>query len=198
MIFGPGTALPGYGLHRRVTHVQRLRVAGTPPGTPRDSRTRRGRVRRGGPPIRAASVPSTPGSGTRPRWTDRGQSWPLGCRGWPSRHPTVEVVEAQRGVVVAQRTLLDVGFSDRAQYPDPVTPQCPGCRDMGRIGNRLVPRPEARMIGNDPALAEHPHAPQVGDHLDTAADHRRVHRVVVAVQTDVMITSQPHRGPPTC
>ena len=37
---------------------------------------------------------------------------------------------------------------------------------------------------------------QVGDDLDAAADHRRVHRVVVAVQAHVVVTRQPRRGPP--
>src|ERR1700730_16509025 len=113
-----------------------------------------------------------------------------GGGGGPSRPTAVEVVEAQCGVVVAQRALLDVEFGDRAQHRDPFAPQRPGCGYVVGIGDRLVPRPESFVVGDDPTVAEHPHPPQVGDLLDTTPDHRRMHRVVIAAQGDVMIASQ--------
>jgi hypothetical protein len=53
------------------------------------------------------------------------------------------------------------------------------------------------VIGDGLALAQHPHSGQVGDDLDPPADDPRMHRVVVAVQADVVITRQPQRRPPS-
>ena len=56
-----------------------------------------------------------------------------------------------------------------------------------------MPGPDPFVVGDQPAVAERPDPVQVGDHLDPAADHRRVDRVVVGVQPDVVITCQPRR-----
>jgi hypothetical protein len=46
------------------------------------------------------------------------------------------------------------------------------------IRNRLVPRPDPLVIGHGLPTTEHPHPVHVGDHLDPAAAHRRVHRII--------------------
>ena len=56
--------------------------------------------------------------------------------------------------------------------------------------------PAAPMVGDQPPVAPDPHPVQVGADLDAAADHRRVDRVVVAVQADVVVARQPQRGAP--
>ena len=70
-----------------------------------------------------------------------------------------------------------------------------GCAVLG-VGDALMPGPAAFVFGDQPAGAEHAHPLEVGDHLDPATDRGRVDGVVVAVQTDVVITRQPHRHPP--
>jgi hypothetical protein len=72
-------------------------------------------------------------------------------------HPAVEAVDPQDGVVVAQGPLLDVEFGDRAQHRDAFAPQRPSSGHVVGIGDRLMPCPDSFVIGDDPALAEHPH-----------------------------------------
>ena len=62
---------------------------------------------------------------------------------------------------------------------------------------RLVPGPETFVVRDGLAVAEDPHPVEVGDDLDPASDHRRMDRVVVGVQPDVVVAGQPGRGPPT-
>ena len=69
-------------------------------------------------------------------------------------------------------------------------------RDVPGIGDRLVPCPDPLVLGDRRALADAADRVQVGDHLDPAADHRGVHRVVVAVDADVVVPRQPQRGAP--
>ena len=52
------------------------------------------------------------------------------------------------------------------------------------------------MIGDQPPVTDDPHPGQVSGHLDAAADHRRIHRVVIGIQPDVMITRQLGGTPP--
>ena len=59
-----------------------------------------------------------------------------------------------------------------------------------------MPRPDPFVVGHDPAVAHCPDPREVGDHLDTAPDHRGVHRVIVAIEADVVIASQPGRSSP--
>jgi len=40
-----------------------------------------------------------------------------------------------------------------------------------------MPRPDPFVIGHDPSVAQVPHPVEVGNYLDPAPDHRRVHRV---------------------
>ena len=54
-----------------------------------------------------------------------------------------------------------------------------------------MPGPDPLVTGGDPPVAGHPDPGQVRGDLDPAADHRRVHGVVVAVQPHVMVTGQP-------
>ena len=68
---------------------------------------------------------------------------------------------------------------------------------MFRVMDRLVPSPDTIVVGHQPAVAEHPHPMQVSDDLDTSPDHRRMHRIVVGVQPNVVIPRQPRRGSPT-
>ncbi len=56
--------------------------------------------------------------------------------------------------------------------------------------------PDPLVVGNELAVADRPHPGQIGNHLDPAADHTRVHRIIVAVQANVVIARQPTRGPP--
>ena len=51
-----------------------------------------------------------------------------------------------------------------------------------------MPRPDPVVVGDELALADGADPGQVGDDLDAAPDYRRVDRVVVGVQTDVVIT----------
>jgi hypothetical protein len=124
----------------------------------------------------------------------------LGVAIRPPRRQRCRCVESQRDVVVGQTALLDLAVVRRAgdgpQDADPLKPQCLGCGDVLGAGDGLMPGPDAFVVSEDLAVSEHPHPRQVSDHLDPAADHRRVHRVVVAVQTHVIIACQPRRGPP--
>jgi hypothetical protein len=56
--------------------------------------------------------------------------------------------------------------------------------------------PAAHVLGDLPPITPHPHPLQIGGHLHAAADHRRVDRVVIAVQADVVVTRQPQRARP--
>jgi hypothetical protein len=114
-----------------------------------------------------------------------------------SRADRVNRQRVQRRVVVTQGPLLDVEFGHLVQHRDPFAAQRPAGRDVLGIRNRLMPRPDPFVIGHDAAVAERPHSVQVGDHLDSTPDHRGVHRVVVAIEADVVIASQlGRRSPP--
>ena len=78
--------------------------------------------------------------------------------------------------------------------PVPAQPRRGG--DMLGVADRLVPGPDPGMVRDHPPVAEHLDPGQVGHHLDPAADDRRVHRVVVAVQPDVVVPGQPGRDSP--
>lgn len=107
--------------------------------------------------------------------------------------------EPERGVVVAQRPLLDL-LRDRgvrrSQQPDTFVAQRLGRGDVLGGADGLVLGPDPLVVGNDPAVAEHPSPLQVADGLDPAADDGRVDRVVLAVQADVVVPRQPARDPP--
>ena len=62
---------------------------------------------------------------------------------------------------------------------------------MLRVGDGLVLGPDPLVIGDDPAVTQHPHPVQIRHDLDPAADHGRIDGIVVGVQPDVMITRQP-------
>jgi hypothetical protein len=52
------------------------------------------------------------------------------------------------------------------------------------------------MVGDQPPITDHPDPVQVATDLDPAADHRRVDRIVVAVQPHVVVAWQPQRAAP--
>jgi hypothetical protein len=70
------------------------------------------------------------------------------------------------------------------------------CFGVIGVGKRLMPGPAARMAGDQAPVAPGADTLEIGGHLDAAADHRRVHRVVVGVQAHVVVTGQPQRCPP--
>ena len=73
----------------------------------------------------------------------------------------------------------------------------PAAAWRARVGDALVPGPD-RGRGRRPAgpsQSTRTRSRSAID-LDPAADHRRVHRVVVGVQADVVVAGQPGRGPP--
>ena len=104
--------------------------------------------------------------------------------------------DAECGVVVVQAADLHLRFGNGSQHAGPLVAQQLRRGDVFGVGDRLVPGPDPLVIGDRPSLTEHPHPGQVGDDLDAPTDDRRVHRVVVAVQADVVITRQPQRRPP--
>ena len=115
---------------------------------------------------------------------------------WPSRHR--RRVEAERGVVVAQGPDLDLGScgAGRGQRRPLLAQRRRGlARARGSVMVWCLAQQRAWSATTRP-VAGHPHPVQVGDHLDPAADHGRVHGVVVGVQADVVVTGQPDRGPP--
>jgi hypothetical protein len=115
---------------------------------------------------------------------------------WANAQVVVVSLQAEGGVVVGQAADLDLRLRCRTQPADPVQPQPLGRSDMVGIGQALMPSPHPGVVGDQPAVAEGPHPIQIGDHLDPAADHRRVHRVVVAVQSHVVVPRQPQPDPP--
>ncbi len=71
------------------------------------------------------------------------------------------------------------------------------CRVLGSL--MVFATPRSGRIGHDPAVAESPDAVQVGDQLHPVAHHTWVGRVVVGINTHVMIAAKPGRrrpGPP--
>ena len=186
---GPDPALAAVGLAGG-----RPPVAGRRPGTPHGSRTRPGPVR----PAAATASRSVGAFNARVRNASSAVRSRPRSRGLGGHHATAAVGEAEGGVVVAQAADLDLGCGGRAgDSPMRLRAQQPSPRlDMRRVGDGLVLGPDPVVVGHDPPVAEHPHPVQVGDDLDPAADHRRVHGVVVAVQAHVVVPRQPGRGPP--
>jgi hypothetical protein len=100
-------------------------------------------------------------------------------------------------VVVGQATQLDlVGIPAAADRRRPVAAQPGRGLQVGRVAQGLVPRPAARVVGDQLAVAERLDPVRVGADLDAAADRRGVHRVVVAVQPHVVVAGQPQRVGP--
>jgi len=62
--------------------------------------------------------------------------------------------------------------------------------------DRLMFGPDPGMVGDQVATTPDPDPDQVRGHLDAPPNRDRVHRVVVAIQTHVVIARQPGRGPP--
>ena len=58
-------------------------------------------------------------------------------------------------------------------------------------------RPRPNMISDAPARAPHSHPGQIGGDLDALSDHRRMHRVVVRIESDVVIAGQSGRVLPS-
>jgi len=59
-----------------------------------------------------------------------------------------------------------------------------------------VPGPDPFVIGDGLAVAEHLYAIEIGDDFDAPADHPGMHRVVVGVQSHIVIPRQPGRAAP--
>lgn len=115
----------------------------------------------------------------------------------PSRH--LAAVQGEGRVVVGERSQLDLltgAHLERVQRSSVAHPERSGRIDVSRVGHTLVPRPDARVVGHAPSLAEDLHALETGRDLDPSPDRLRVHRVVVGVQADVVVPSQPQRLSP--
>jgi hypothetical protein len=54
-----------------------------------------------------------------------------------------------------------------------------------------MPRPDPHMVGDQASLTPRPDPIQVGTDQDSAAHRRGMHRVVVAVQPDIVVPRQP-------
>lgn len=82
-------------------------------------------------------------------------------------------------------------FTHWPQSTDPVVAQHVRCLTVLGVGDGLMPGPHPLVIGDGLAVTEHRDPIEIRDDLDTPADHRRVHRVIVGVQPDVVIARQP-------
>ena len=86
------------------------------------------------------------------------RSWPLSWRGWPSRHPAVECRRGRGRCRSRQGSRCSTsGSAHRAQHPDPLAAQRLRGGDVLGVGDGLVPGPDPFVVGDEPALAEHPH-----------------------------------------
>src|ERR1700736_3279217 len=82
-------------------------------------------------------------------------------------------------------------LTHRPESTDSLVTQHIPCFTMLRIGDGLMPCPHPFVISDGLAVTEDSHPVQVGSDFDTSPDHPRVHRVVIGIQSDVMIARQP-------
>jgi hypothetical protein len=92
--------------------------------------------------------------------------------------------------------LFDLGHRGRDRGEPARGAQLDRGSGVGRIGDALMPRPAAPVAGNLDAVAVHADLLEIRDHRDPTPNHTRVHRVVIGVEPDVMITRQPGGAAP--
>jgi hypothetical protein len=63
-----------------------------------------------------------------------------------------------------------------------------GFCDMIRTGDRLVPRPDSLVVGDELAVEDRSDPGQVGNDLDPAVDHPGADRVAACIQADAVTT----------
>ena len=101
----------------------------------------------------------------------------------------------QSGVVVAEGP-SSTSCSRTGRSADSVVTQHIRRLTVLRISDGLMPCPYPFVISDGLAVTEHSHPVQVGNDFDASPDHPRVHRVVIGIQSDVMIARQPGGVPP--
>ena len=142
------------------------RAARMRPSPPWDSRAETSRCRHAArnsswlqDSARARSASRADGLAQRRRFQRPGQKAELGgqiarglggCVVLAAITPPAHRGRAQGGVVVSQPALLDLGVAATGRSDaEPLAAQLPGGREMRGIGDRLVPRPDAVMVGDD-------------------------------------------------
>jgi hypothetical protein len=99
------------------------------------------RAPRAGPPTPSGWVLSTPGSDRRSRPSHPARRFSRRSPGHPF------LADTQGGVIVGQPALFDLCFGGRRHDGEPLMPQHLRGLHVGRVGDRLVPRPSRHGPG---------------------------------------------------
>jgi hypothetical protein len=83
----------------------------------------------------------------------------------------VRPADRVRGVVVGQAADLHVRLGRPPDHGEPLAAQRLGGSPVSRVGQGLVPRSDALMVGDRPPVAERADPLQAGHHLDAPPNH---------------------------